>query len=453
MSYNFRPYEQKQGLLLPHCLEDWVAEDSLPRFIDHVVEELRERGKLKAFYQRYRADGVGPPAFDPRMMLKILLYAYCMGVTSARRLAKLLESDIGYRYLSANQFPDFRTICEFRKRHLEEFEALFVEILGLCKEANLVKMGRVALDGRRIKGNATRRKNRTQAWLKKQVKQILEEAARVDKEEDEKYGPNRRGDELPEGFRTKRDREKRIREALDRLEKKEEEEQAEYEAKLEERAKREEEAGRKLSGQKPRPPKERKKEPQVNTTDADSRLLKTEQGWIQGYNGQAVADCETQVIVAQSLTNAESDKRQLRPMLEACEAQAGERPAECLADAGYFSHENVALEDERTELFIAVGKDRDHARRVKKRRAPRGRIPKDATPRERMERKLLTRRGHEAYRQRASTIEPVFGQMVMRGLDGFRLRGLKKVAGEWALWCGTHNLLKLFRWYWQPQGT
>ena len=186
-------------------------------------------------------------------------------------------------------------------------------------------------------------------------------------------------------------------------------------------------------------------EAKANLTDPDSRILKTRQGWVQGYNGQAMADCTSQVIVACAVTHEENDVRQLAPMLERCEAQAGERPKKLIADAGYWSDTNAALADATTALFIATTKAWKQRKALRDKGCPKGRIPKDATARDRMERKLLTRVGQAIYKLRSCTIEPVFGQMSMRGLTRFWLRGLEKVTGEWSLWCSTHNLLKLWR--------
>ena len=458
MPQNFLPYEPDQLLLLPPSIADWVPEGSQARFVDQLVDELFERGRLEPIYRSYRSDGWGRAAYEPRMMLKVLLYAYCQGVTSSRKIARAVESDVHLRFLSANQQPDFRTISTFRRRHAEFFDELFVEVLGLCREAKLGQLGRVALDGRRVAGNASRGKNRKKESLKREkeelervVREILEEAERVDREEDELY-KDQRGDELPADLRSAKGRAKRLRECLDRLEAKEREEREEYERKVKAR----EERGKKQKrpGKKPKPPEEkaRRSEPVANPTDPESRMMKTQAGsWLQGYNGQAVVDCESQVIVAQGVTNEENDRRQLGPMLEALERQAGGRPKELIADAGYSSEATLGLEDEKTEFFIAVQKDRKYRAEARRESAARGRIPKGATRTERMRRKLLTKRGKKRYAQRCA-VEAVFGQMWSRGLSRFWQRGLKRVQSEWSLWCTTHNLLKLYRAGWERAG-
>lgn len=452
MSYNFLPYAQDQQYLLPPSLHEWVKEDSLERFISDVVDHLDEAGELAAFYAPYRTDGWGHPAYHPVMLLKVLLYGYAIGVRSSRKLAAALERDVAFRYLAANLQPDFRTISDFRKRHLKDFEELFRRTVELSREAGLAKIGRVAVDGRRVKGDAALERNRTRKQIDKEVRAILEEAERIDAEEDEKYGPDRRGDELPEELRTREGRLRKLKEARARLEAEEQALKEEQATKIEERKKEERETGRKKRGRKPKPPDEVELDPErkVNLTDPESQILKTRKGWVQGYNGQVMVDCSSQVILAQHVTNEANDVHQLSPLLEGCEEVNGARPNELLADAGYWSEDNVEQEgDENTELFIATTKDWKRRKELREQGPPRGRIPKHYGPKERMERKLRTKRGRETYKERSSTVEPVFGQMVMRGLGDFLLRGLEGASGEWSLFSGTHNLLKLWRAGWK----
>ena len=453
MAYNFLPYEEQQLYLLPTSIKDWVRGDSLARFVGETVDLLDQRGQLTGFYTGYRKDGWGHPAYHPRMLVKVLVYGYCIGVTSSRKLAAACENDIALRYLTANQQPDFRTISDFRKDHVSALNELFVEVLELCKEAGLVKLGRVALDGRKIPGNASLDQNRDEEWLQKEVTKLLAEGEGVDTEEDEQYGKERRGDELPPGLRTHDERMKRLQAALERIEDKKHQAAVQQQGKIEKRRREEAESGKKKRGRKPKDPEvatmEAAKKTKANVTDPESRIMKTRRGWVQGFNGQAAAECENQVIVAQDVTQEENDVRQLGPMLKRCEQQAGRRPSELLADAGYWSEENAKLESEETELFIATTKDWKQRKAMREAAPPRGRIPNGLLARDRMERKLLTKRGKEAYRQRGSTIEAVFGQMVMRGLARFLLRGLEKVRAEWSLWCTTHNLLKLWRSGWR----
>ena len=446
MSYHFLPYAQEQLYLMPPAITDWVAEGSLARFVSEIIEEMERDGTLTPFYDQYREDGWGSAAYHPLMMIKVLVYGYSVGITSSRRLAQALDEQVAFRYLSANQSPDFRTISDFRKRHLKALEGLFVQVLRLCREAGLVTMGRVALDGRKVAANAALDQNRTLAGIEREVRRILEEAERVDRAEDQQYGPDRRGDELPEALRTTAGRLQRLREAKQRLEAEARQAHDAQAQRLRARAQQEAETGRKIRGRKPTAPDQLvDHEAKVNLTDPDSRILKTRQGWVQGYNGQAMAECTSQVIVACAVTSEENDVRQLAPMLDRAEEQAGARPQHLIADAGYWSEENAALADATTELFIATTKEWRQRKALREKGCPRGRIPNHATVKDRMERKLLTRVGQAIYKLRSCTIEPVFGQMSMRGLTRFWLRGLDKVKGEWSLWCSTHNLLKLWR--------
>lgn len=451
MSYNFLPYQQDQLLLLPPDLREWVGEGSLPRFLSDVVDHLEAKGRLAPIYGKYRSDGWGRAAYHPCMMVKVVLYGYCVGLRSSRKVEQALELDVGFRYLAANQQPNFRTVAEFRRVHLGELGELFVEVLALCAEAGLVKLERVALDGRRVAGNASLQRNRTREALEREAAEILKEAERVDQEEDEKYGPDRRGNEPREGWRTHEERQQRIREAIDRLDR-----EAEAAKQVQAERIRVQEAKARRRGRRPTGPKLKEPEEVVdpkrkaNTTDPDSFMMKTRKGWEQGYNGQAMADCSSQVIVAQMVAKKGVDHGLIGPMLERCEAQAGRRPQECLADAGYWSADKAELEQETTELFIATTKDYAQQRQARELGPPRGRIPRRLTLRQRMERKLRTKQGQEAYKQRASTIEPVFGQMEGRGLNRFLLRGYEKVSGEWMLFCLSHNLLKLWRSGWSP---
>jgi transposase len=450
MGYNFQPYQQDQVLLLPPSLDEWVAEDSMARFINDIVEHMESHGELADFYAHYRPDGWGAAAFHPLLMLKVLLYCYCNGVTSSRKIRAGLENDVAVRYLSANQQPDFRTIALFRRRHLEALDGLFVKVLALCREMGMVELGRVALDGRKVPGGAALDQNRTLEGIEREVAGLLAKAEEDDRAEDARFGEDSRGDELPEALRRKGSRLERLREAQRQLEEKAKKQRETQQNKIDQRSEEEKKSGRKKRGRKPRAPQEVvNDEAKANVTDPDSRILKTRShGHIQGYNGQAMADCASQVIVAQSLTQEQNDQHQLAPMLEACAQQAGAPPQQVLADAGYANDENLALQTETTELFVATQKDYKQRCAMRETPAPDESIPPNATPRQRMEHKLQTEQGRQAYRQRASTIEPVFGQMVTSGLVRFCLRGFEKVRAEWSLWCTTHNLKKLWRAGW-----
>jgi transposase len=454
MTPNFVRYNQDQQHLLPKNVTDWIEEDSLESYVSDIIDHLDNEGRLDPFYPDQREDGRGRPSFHPVMMLKILTFGYCIGVRSSRKLDRLLERDVAFRYLAANQHPDFRTISLFRKNHREEFEHLFVEILRLCREAGMADLGEVALDGRRVQGDAALDQNRTREQISDEIQDILDEAAEIDAEEDEEYGPENRGDELPEELREREDRLERLREARDRLDAEEQQLKEEQAEKIREREREEAEMGRKKRGRKPTPPEEVElpDDKRANTTDPESQTLKTSNGWKQGYNGQAMVDCANQIIVTQDITTDANDVQQLEPMLEKCEETNDQRPEKAIGDAGYWSLANAELADEQTELFIATTKEWKRRKELREKDPPRGRIPDSYGPKERMERKLRTNRGRDIYSKRGQTVEAVFGQHVTRGCDRFLLRGKKGAQAEWSLFSATHNLLKLWRSGQEPDG-
>lgn len=436
MSYNFREYDQDQLLLMPPSVREWVKEDSMACFLSEIVDGFDARGRLASFYAVYRGDGWGAPAFHPVLMLKVLLYAYTNGITSSRRIAAALEMDVAFRYLAANNQPDFRTINGYRTTHLEAILGLFVDVLELCRDAGMVKLGRVALDGHRVSGDASLSENRKRERLEQEVQQLLDEAAWIDAREDEQHGRDAGGDELPSGLKNPRKRAEHLQRALDELKKREDALRKEQEERIGLREQEERETGRKKRGRKPKPAAEVKlpEDARVNRTDAESRVMKGRNGrWLQGYNGQAMVDCGSQVIVAQQLTNEAADVNLLVPMLDRCGEQAGGRPEQVLVDAGYWSEANGTLDgQDGTELLIATVHWPQED-------------PEKHPQRDLMEAKLEKEEGKAAYAQRGSTVEPVFGQMVTRGLERLRLRGKTKAGLEWSLWCTTHNLLKLWR--------
>jgi len=449
---------------LPPSLEDWLPEGHLARFVAEVVETL----DLSAIYAVYEAgDGRGMAAYDPRMMVRLLIYGYCRGVASSRRIERATYEDVAFRYLAADQHPDHDTIATFRKEQLGNLSKLFVEVLRLCQQAGLVKLGQVALDGTKVKANASKHKamsyermGEAEKKLEAEVKALLQEAARVDAEEDAKYGKGRRGDELPAELARRETRLRKIREAKAALEQEAreaaEKKQAEVEAQLKERARKEAERGRKMGGRPPEAPdpEEAKPEPkaQRNFTDPDSRIMKegATKEFVQAYNAQAVVDSEAQVIVAAAVTQETNDKKQLAPMLEQVIVLMGSKPQQAMADAGYFSEASVT--DGRLEgidLFVAPDKQKHGETAVVATGPP---PPESSSGAERMRYKLRTPEGRAVYRRRKAIVEPVFGQIKEgRGFRRFLLRGLGKVSAEWKLLCATHNLLKLYRSGWSPQ--
>lgn len=451
MGYNFISCNRDQSYLMPPSLRDWLPEDHLAWFVLDAVGQM----DLSAFNAKYRSDGWGAAAHPPAMMVPLLLYAYCVGVRSSRKIERACEVDVAFRVVAANRKPDHVTIARFRRNNLAELEELFTQILRLCAEAGLVKVGTVALDGTKVEGNAALAANRTHKGLDKEigreVAKMLAEAESVDREEDEKYG-SKRGDELPEDMRVQKTRIERLRECKERLEKEAAERAAEQQKKIDERAAKEAEAGRKLPGRKPKEPDPTPDEKaKANVTDPESRIMKTRKGYAQGYNAQAVVT-EEQIIVAAEVTQEANDVKQLGPMLEKTAenlAAVGveEEPKAALGDAGYWSEANIEGADpEGPELFVATTKDWKQRKAAREEPSPRGRIPKNLSCRERMERKLRTRRGRATYKKRSRTVEPVFGQIKSaRGCDRFLLRGIDGASGEWKMLCGTHNLLKLWR--------
>ena len=447
MPVNFIPCDRNQVYLMPPSLEDWLSKDHLAWFVLDAVAQM----DLGPFYAKRRADGWGRAAYPPSMMVPLLLYAYCLGERSSRKIERLCETDVAFRILAANHVPDHATIARFRRGHLKELEALFVQILRLCAEAGLVKLGKVSIDGTKMKASAALAANRTHEGLAKEMKKILAEAEAVDREEDRRYG-KKRGDELPEDMRNQKTRVARLKECKERLEKEAEERAAEKQKKIDERAAKEEAIGKKLRGRKPKEPDPTpSSKAKANVTDPESRIMKTRKGYVQGYNAQA-AVTENQIITAAEVTQQENDKKQLHPMLDKTEENAAaagveEKVGAALADAGYWSESNAeAAGPDGPELLIATTKDHKQRKAAREAPPPMGRIPKDLSCLERMERKLLTKRGRALYKLRGRTVEPVFGQIKdARGCDGFLLRGLDGVSGEWKLLCGTHNLLKLWR--------
>lgn len=443
--HNFRPLDRDQNYLFPPSLKDWLPEGDLAWFIIDAVSQM----ELETFYARYRDDGWGNAAYEPSMMVSLLLYAYCLGERSSRRIERLCERDIGFRVIAANQVPDHSTIARFRKDNEQALAALFSEVLRLCAEAGLVKVGVVALDGTKMKANASLEANRTYGSIKEEVRRMLEEALAQDREEDRLYGTDRRGDELPEGLQDRDERLSRLKQAKERLEREASEEAARQTEKIEKRAQEEKKTGRKKRGRKPKEPNDTPRaKAKANITDPESRIMKTRMGYLQGYNAQAVVTRD-QIIVGADVTQVENDVQQLRPMLEQTQEElsaAGveEMPGVALADAGYWSESNLAqVEPDGPELLIATTKDWKQRKALREKEPPRGRIPKDLPVKER---KLRTKRGWELYQQQGWIVEAVFAHAKHeRRCDRFMRRGHKAAQSEWRLIAAAHNLLKLWR--------
>ena len=433
MPKGYRLYLPDQELLLPPSLRDWLAEEHLVYFVNDVVDQL----DLSAIHAVYGEERRGQPPYDPRLMTKLLVYGYCTGVFSSRRIQKRLQEDIPFKVLAAGNEPDFRTISDFRKIHIGMLQGLFEQVLEMALEVGAVKVGRVSLDGTKVKANASKHKamsygrmQEKQEQLRDEVKQLLEQAEAADEEEDRRHG-DKRGDELPEELRRRETRLAKLK-----LAKKV----------IEQRARDKAAAEGKSAKQAKRAKPEDKD--QYNFTDPESRIMKGNDGFVQAYNAQAAVEPEMLLIVGQSVTEAANDKQQLEPMVEVIEQQSGQRPEAILADNGYCSEENLAYLDSdgrperKIEGFIATGKQKHGEHRFPCKRGP---LPQGATKVDRMKRKLQTKVGKAVYAARKCVVEPVFGQIKQaRGFRQFLLRGKEKVNGEWALVCLTHNILRLY---------
>jgi transposase len=427
MAKTYRSYLPEQSLLLPPSLREWLPDGHLAYFVSDVVDEL----DLSAIESVYEEDDRGQPPYHPRMMTKILLYGYCVGVFSSRKIQKRLVEDVAFRVLAAGNQPDFRTISDFRKLHLKALEEMFQQMLRLTLETGAMKLGQVAMDGSKFKANASKHKalsygrmEETEKRLRAEVRKLLSQAEAADREEDKRYGRGRRGDELPEELQRRETRIARIREAREALE-----ERAREQARKE---------GKDAEEAKPAA------KTQYNFTDPESRILKGADAFVQGYNTQIAVEPAFQLIVGQRVTQAANDKQQLVPLLETIEQQSGQKPQGVVVDSGYCSEENLQyLDQRRIEGFVATEKQKHAPRNESCKPGP---LPIGASRVERMERKLQTKVGAAVYATRKCIVEPAFGQIKQaRGFRQFLLRGLEKVRGEWALICMTHNILKFHK--------
>lgn len=459
MTKRFKPYRPEQLLLLPPNLQDWVAEDHLARFISDVVDTL----DLSDILRRYRVP-TGQPPHHPAMMLKLLLYAYCTGMPSSRRIERATWEDVPMRLLAAGAHPDHTTVAEFRKRHLPALARLFVQVLAICQKAGLVKLGHVALDGTKIKAHASKHKamgyermTEAEQRLTGEVEALLAEAKTVDAAEDARYGRGKRGDEIPKDLARAEKRLAKIREAKAALEQDARQKaavKAEHQrAKLAAREQKERQTGKKIGGHAPQVPDPDLAQPdpkaQRNFTDPESRIMKdgATKSFEQAYNAQVVVDDTAHVIVATGVTQEPTDKLQLVPMLEKVLITTGSRPEKASADAGYFSSEAVTHERlAGIDLYVPPDRQKRGAPPPDS-KGPAVLAPDpDASVIGQMRQKLKTAAGQAVYKMRKALPEPVFGQIKeVRGFRRFSLRGLAAVTHEWDLICLTHNLLRLFR--------
>lgn len=434
MGTTFRPYSPGQDLLLPPSLNEWLPDGHLAYFVSDVVEEL----DLNAFYARFEGNGRRNSPFDPRMMLKVLIYAYATGVFSSRKIARKLEEDVAFRVLAAGNFPKHRTVCDFRKQHLAAFKAVFVQVVRIAREAELITLGTLAIDGTKVRASASKHKamsygrmQEEEARLSKEIDELCHQAGRADESEDQQFGPGHRGDELPEELQHRQGRLDKIRAAKERLE-------ADQKARDDTKGRHPDDDRR-----SPRGGRSFKRDygipedkDQSNFTDPQSRIMKTSEGFQQCYNGQLAVDGEFQIIVANHQDNNPSDNGCLVPLLEDVKENLGSYPGQCLADAGYRKEEDLqALEENDIDGYVSLRREGKKTGTVDASRYP-------ATAR--MAEKLVTATGRAIYAQRKHQVEAVNGWIKhVLGFRQFSMRGLNAVQGEWDLVCLSLNLRRM----------
>lgn len=459
MSRIYLSYDPEQQLLMPPDLREWLPEGHLALFISDVVDAL----DLSPIVRHYESgDGRGRPPYHPLMMVKLLVYGYCIGKVSSRKIEQATYEHVAFRVLGCNQHPDHDSIANFRQLHLQELAGLFVQVLKMCARAGLVKLGHVAIDGSKLRANASKHKAMSydrmcekEQQLVAEVARLLKEAEETDRAEDKRYGKGVRGDELPAELARRESRLRKIREAKASLEAEAKElakaAAAAVAAKLAERKQREEETGKKTRGRPPEVVKvdEAKPKPkaQRNFTDPESRIMKdgATGSFEQSYNAQIAVDGQAQIIVAATLTQACNDKQQLVPVLAEVKINLGRLPEKVTADAGYFSAAAVTNEAlGSVDLYVTPDSGQKTEQIEELTTLPPSEQEQDVKAR--MREKVQTENGRAVYKQRKMIVEPVFGQVKeVRGFRRFSFRGLRKNEAEWSLICLTHNLLKLFR--------
>jgi transposase len=449
MAHHFRKAERRQKALLPADMMEWLPEND----IVHLIVEAVELMDLSRFEVSSKLGRAGQAPFAPQVLLALLIYAYSQGVRSSRAIERLCQRDAGYRFIVAEHQPDHTVIARFRQRHVAEMKVVFLAVLRLCREAGLVRLGLVALDGTKVQGNASLDANRRAASIEAEIETILAEAEATDAKEDRQPAAQQ-GAALPKALAGRADRLARLRQCQEKLQRRATAAAARQQAKIDARQAEEQITGKRKRGRKPKPAAPNI-DPDTNAcvTDPDSGIMKTRRGWLQGYNAQIVVTTG-QIIIATDVTTDANDVQQLQPML--AQAQANITTVAdnddkdtvvlgaAVADAGYWSEANAASETAECELIIATQKDHKQRAALRDAPPPRGRKPNNMTARERMDRKLRTRHGRDRYRRRGASVEPVFGQMKDRqGARHFSMRGLERCRGEWNLHAAVHNLRKL----------
>jgi transposase len=436
MTTSFLPYEPEQNFLLPPSPSEWLPENHLVYFVMEIIDRL----DLQRFYARYDGDGRRNQPFDPAMLVKLLVYAYATGVFSSRKIATKLYEDVAFRVLGAGNFPAHRTICDFRLRHLPELKELFVQVVGVAKELGLVKLGTIALDGTKMKANASKHKamsygrmKEEEQKLKQEIEQLLERARSIDAQEDGRLGSDQAHEQLPAELQRREARLAKIQAAKARLEQRQAEADREIGRHRDDKQRRSDGKGRPFK----RPFGEPEQKAQDNFTDPESRIMKMGTAFEQCYNAQAAVDAESQLIVANDLTNNAADNGELVPMIEAVETTVGQLPQRVVADSGYRSETAfVVLEKKEVEGLVALGREGKDQSAVD---------PQEYPASARMEERLATPEGQAHYRRRKVIVEPVFGWTKhILGFRQFSLRGLNKVKGEWSLVCLALNVRRMW---------
>ena len=434
MPTRFRPYHRGQQLLMPPDLREWVGEGHLAHHVSDMVEALDLRG----FYERYEGDGRRNSPYDPSMMVKVLIYGYATGVFSSRKIAKKVEEDVAFRMLAAGNYPQHRTICEFRRRHREEFRRLFVAVVRLAREMGVVKFGTLSVDGTKVRANASKRKamsyermEKEMGRLKEEIGGLVEQAEAVDEAEDGEYGAEIRGDEMPKELRRREARLAAIEAAKERLEA--------AQRGADDARGREPGQARNPKGGRPykRGYGEPKPKAQSNFTDPESGIMKTStEGFQQCYNAQVVVDGEHQIIVETHVGAEATDQGQMIPLLDQVKTTHKAVPAVVLADAGYCNEEDlVELELRSIDGHVALGRE--------------GKVQAEVNPEtlpatHRMGAKLASPEGRACYAKRKWLSEAPNGWIKeVLGFRRFSLRGLEKVRGEWDLVCLALNIKRL----------
>ena len=437
MPTSFLPYEPNQTFLLPPSPSEWMPENHLVYFVSEIIDRL----DLQKFYARYDGDGRRNQPYDPALLVKVLVYGYATRVFSSRKLARKLYEDVAFRVLGAGNFPSHRTLCDFRLKHLPELKELFVQVGRLAREMGMVKLGTIALDGTKVKANASKHKAMSYGRMKEQeqklkheIEALLERARVIDAEEDAQLGADQADEQLPEELQRRQDRLAKIEAAKQRLEERQAQADRERGRHPDDQQRRGDGAGRPFN----RPFGVPEDKAQDNFTDPQSRIMKLGGAFEQCYNAQAVVDADSQLIIASGLTNNAADNEQLVPMVQAVKDNLGELPKRVLGDSGFRSEDSFAKLEEykEMEVLVALGREGKDRAAIDPQRYP-------ATAR--MAERVASPEGQAHYRRRKAVVEPVFGWIKhAMGFRQFSLRGIDKVAGEWGLVCLALNLRRMW---------